>query len=127
MVSLLSEKEVSGVTVLFHDLCRNMPDDYFEQMIASGDANSTIVCFDGKPVYRLIWQRIKRGAELSILLAQELSPASNICWLGCAIDKLAESLKVKSAVLTTARRALIKQCQNWGAEVFAVRMAKHYA
>jgi hypothetical protein len=102
-----------------------LPDDFYESEIAAGFFKCTEIRAGGVPVYRLVWQITGRGdVFLTVAAVQLTQNPSDINYLGAAMETLARKLGCKSIVFQTARRALVTQCQVWGAQVTGVTMKK---
>ena len=129
LVALLPEADISGteITAAVAGLVHQLPPNHYEKLVADGVAKSTVIQFAGYACYRVVWQSIVQGTQLSVLVAQQLGSFSDSRVLGAGLDKLAESMKATAIIFTTARRALIEQCQTWGAYPVQVLMKKDYA
>ena len=121
MIGLLPETKISGVTASFKICGDAMPDDYFEKLVAAGQIHSTVIEFEKKPLYRVLWETRKDGAEFHILFLQELIAGGDniaVAFVGCR--KLAASLGCLDIAFETARRGMVEQAKKFGAMVYAV-------
>lgn len=129
MVELLPEDDISGsnATLCVQGLSHTFPPEYFETLVKQKKVFSTLVLKDGKiPVYRVIYD-VLVGNTVSVLVAQQLTNDTNdIRLIGLALDKIAALHHAANLIFSTSRKALVKQTQCWGAEVFQVWMKKEY-
>jgi hypothetical protein len=128
LISLLSESDIStsNATASVFGLIHDLPEKHYERLVSEKLAFSTVIQFDGKPAYRIIWQKIVQGTQIWVLMAQQLSRDANALWLGLGIDKIARLEKVSAVIFATARKALIEQCRTWGAVPVQILMKKDY-
>jgi len=125
MISLVGEDAISGVTPIMGNLSE-MPENFLEELVAQRQAFSTIVNYDGKPVYRIIWQLCMNNVQMHVVFAHQIAKKANISWLLCAADKLAVAHKVKKFSFVTSRKALVGLTRQWGAKVTNVELEKSY-
>lgn len=118
MISLLQESEISGVTAsipLLHDL----PDQFFESGVASGDFISTQILLENVPAFRMIWKKVHH--DLHLLYLQTLGTA-DISAAFVAARRLAMQNNLKRITLKTARAGMVENVKRFGGSVTGVFM-----
>jgi hypothetical protein len=128
LIALLPETDIagSGLTALLMGGAFKLTPDFYENLIASGAAKSAVIQADGRPVYRVIWEKLVTG-EISILAAQALTADTDVNFLGAGLDALAALEKTPAILFCTARRGLVQQVESWGAKPVSLWFKKSYA
>ena len=125
MITLMPESDISGVSARMHCLIDELPEDFFESEIRNGWFKATTICRDGIALYRVIWQRVRAGKVLSVLVALEMKPGGDDAnYLAAGLEKIARLEGCSTIIFQTPRRALVAVAKNWGAEVYAVCLRK---
>lgn len=102
--------------------------EYFTAGLKEGWLKASDIHLNGRPLYRLFWQKRGNGEILHVhaSLSLGIGPAEGAVAWGKGADMLASREGCKKLTFVTARKAHIAQAQTWGATVTGVTMEKNY-